>query len=458
MDFDTKIVSVSSGKVLTVPGSTTQNIPLVLDNDTGAPNQVWRWVSIDDTWSKVVSKASGKLLDAPDPSSGDAPIIILDDGSTLAAVIQCDETGSPNQHWARDVISPCVFKLRVRSSQRYLEAPNYPSGTIPVFQRGPSDRRDQQWHLVMVDLGAEPFKIISRASGKVLEVPKATTDDVPVGQNAETGNPHQQWRLVPVAGGFFKIVSLSSQKVLDAKGSPTNDSQVIQSADTGAPSQQWRVLYAGLGYYKIVSRTTGKVLDVPGSTSDNVPICQWADHGGPNQQWSIAPVPAPAPKPKPPTAPGPGPGQQPGVLTPEAPEYVKSWFNTTNGIQDYVLWQEMFAGRGFDLRLMSLPNDVSRIPTSGKNLIIVAAVNNVLHFRFFDGDGKVVVDTDEKSLSEQAWQIKELGEQLKSLWPPHKLTWSDKERVITAVTSIVGHTPGRKGEGGPPFRRGRIWA
>jgi len=95
---------------------------------------------------------------------------------------------------------------------------------------------------------------------------------------------------------------------------------------------------------------------------------------------------------------------------------------------------------GLDLRLMSLLNDVSRIPTSGKNLIIVAAVNNVLHFRFFDGDGKVVVDTDEKSLSEQAWQIKKLREQLKSLWPPHELTWSDKERVITAVTSIVGHT------------------
>ncbi len=340
MYFDTKIVSVSSGKVLTVPGSTTQNIPLVLDNDTGAPNQVWRWVSIDDTWSKVVSKASGNLLDAPDPLSGDAPVIALDDGSTVVAVIQCDETGSPNQHWARDVISPCVFKLRVRSSQRYLEATNYPSGTNSVFQREASDRQDQQWHLVMVDLGAEPFKIVSRASVKVLEVPNATTDDVPVGQNADTGNPHQQWRLVPVAGGFLKIVSLSSQKVLDAKGSPTNDSQVIQSADTGEPSQQWRVLYAGSGYYKIVSRTTGKALDVPGSTSDNVPICQGADLGVPNQQWSIVPVPAPK---------GPltaaGAGQRPLVLTPEAPEHVVSWAEMTSGIEDYARWQQMFEGR-----------------------------------------------------------------------------------------------------------------
>jgi cyanobactin cluster PatC/TenC/TruC protein len=255
-------------------------------------------------------------------------------------VIQCDDTGSPNQHWSRDVISPGVFKLRVRSSQRYLEATNYPSGTISVFQREASDRPDQQWHLVLVDLGAEPFKIISRASVKLLEVPNATTDDVPVGQNAETGGSHQQWRLVPVADGFFKIVSQSSQKVLDAKGSPTNESQVIQSADTGEPSQQWQVLYAGFGYYKTVSRTTGKVLDVPGSTSDNVPICQCADHGGPNEQWSI--VPAPVPK-GPPTAAGAG--QRPLVLTPEAPEYVASWAEMTTGIEDYARWQAMFEGR-----------------------------------------------------------------------------------------------------------------
>ena len=95
---------------------------------------------------------------------------------------------------------------------------------------------------------------------------------------------------------------------------------------------------------------------------------------------------------------------------------------------------------GFDLRLMSSLNDVSGIPTEGKNLIIVAAVDNVLHFRIFDGDGKVVVDTDEKRLTEQARQIEDLRKQLESLWPPHELTRSDKDRVITAVTSIFDHT------------------
>ncbi len=96
---------------------------------------------------------------------------------------------------------------------------------------------------------------------------------------------------------------------------------------------------------------------------------------------------------------------------------------------------------GRDLRLMSSVKDVSGIPTEGKNLIIVAAVDHVLHFRIFDGDGKMVVDTDEKRLTEQVQQIEDLRKQLESLWPPHELTGSEKGRVITAVTSIVGHTP-----------------
>jgi MFS family permease len=96
---------------------------------------------------------------------------------------------------------------------------------------------------------------------------------------------------------------------------------------------------------------------------------------------------------------------------------------------------------GRDLRLMSPVKAVSDIPTGGKNLLIVAAVDDVLHFRIFDGDGKVVVDKDEKRLTEKAPQIEDLRQKLVSLWPPHELTGDEKSRVIEAVTSIVGHTP-----------------
>ncbi len=88
---------------------------------------------------------------------------------------------------------------------------------------------------------------------------------------------------------------------------------------------------------------------------------------------------------------------------------------------------------------MSSVKGKSEIPTVGKDLIIVAAVDNVLHFRMFDRDGKLVVDTDEKKLTEQARQIEDLKKQLAGLGPPHELTGSEKGRVIPAVTSIVGH-------------------
>ena len=73
----------------------------------------------------------------------------------------------------------------------------------------------------------------------------------------------------------------------------------------------------------------------------------------------------------------------------------------------------------------------------------MAAVNGVLHFRIFDRGGEKVVDTDEKEekLKEKAGQIEDLSKQLKSLWLPHELTGSEKNRVMTAITSIVGQTP-----------------
>jgi hypothetical protein len=103
----------------------------------------------------------------------------------------------------------------------------------------------------------------------------------------------------------------------------------------------------------------------------------------------------------------------------------------------------------FDLRLMSVADGESRIPTEGKNLVVVAAIDQVLHFRVFDSDGNRVVDTDERRLTEQVRLIEDLREQLESLWPPHELTGSEKRRVITAVGTIVGHPPPEQG-GLPP--------
>src|SRR5262249_5908333 len=81
-----------------------------------------------------------------------------------------------------------------------------------------------------------------------------------------------------------------------------------------------------------------------------------------------------------------------------------------------------------DLRLMLSLDDVET-PTEGEELVIVADVEKVLHFRVFAADGRVVVDTDEKRLTGQAQKVGDrmltgqaekvgdLRKQLEGLWP-----------------------------------------
>ena len=92
---------------------------------------------------------------------------------------------------------------------------------------------------------------------------------------------------------------------------------------------------------------------------------------------------------------------------------------------------------GRDLRLMDSVKDVSDLPREGKNLIVVTDINNVLHLRVFDSDGKMAVDTDEHKLTDKVQQVEELKQQLKRLPHPDELTGKEKDRLIIAVTSIV---------------------
>ncbi|MGO9920261.1 MAG: efflux RND transporter permease subunit, partial [Isosphaeraceae bacterium] len=95
-----------------------------------------------------------------------------------------------------------------------------------------------------------------------------------------------------------------------------------------------------------------------------------------------------------------------------------------------------------DLKLMSALHDASEIPADGEDVMIVAALGDRLHFRTFDAAGKLVVDADEKTLTKKAPEIEVLRKQLLGLWPPHELTESEHDRVITAVGSIVGEESG----------------
>ncbi len=63
-----------------------------------------------------------------------------------------------------------------------------------------------------------------------------------------------------------------------------------------------------------------------------------------------------------------------------------------------------------------------------------------LHFRIFGFDGKIVLDTTEKKLTEKAEQIASLKKDLTALWPPHALATTEKNYLVSTVASVVGHS------------------
>jgi ABC-type nitrate/sulfonate/bicarbonate transport system substrate-binding protein len=81
---------------------------------------------------------------------------------------------------------------------------------------------------------------------------------------------------------------------------------------------------------------------------------------------------------------------------------------------------------------------VTELPDKGKDLVIVAVVDRILHFRAFDGEGRRILETTEYQLEGKARPIAaELRRRLEGLWPPHDLTESEKEEVIGLVDAII---------------------
>ena len=94
-----------------------------------------------------------------------------------------------------------------------------------------------------------------------------------------------------------------------------------------------------------------------------------------------------------------------------------------------------------DVQLLAPVLAVGNLPATGTDLLVVAEVNKVLHFRAFDVHGQIFLDIDETVLLTQAPQTVTLRALIKPLEPPHTLTNQEKGQVIASVTALAYHTP-----------------
>jgi multidrug efflux pump subunit AcrB len=93
---------------------------------------------------------------------------------------------------------------------------------------------------------------------------------------------------------------------------------------------------------------------------------------------------------------------------------------------------------GFDLRLLPSMHDLRDLPTVGRNLLCVAEVDELLHFRVFDSRGRMVVDTDEKGLNRYAREIADLKSQLESSWVAQEVPATARGKVLDTLKKILG--------------------
>jgi hypothetical protein len=91
------------------------------------------------------------------------------------------------------------------------------------------------------------------------------------------------------------------------------------------------------------------------------------------------------------------------------------------------------------LRRFSSLETPADLPRLGKDLVVVARIKQVLHFRVFDGEGQMVVDTNETRLKDRQREVQELRKQLDGSWASQQLKADETNRLIDAVTSVVGH-------------------
>ena len=89
----------------------------------------------------------------------------------------------------------------------------------------------------------------------------------------------------------------------------------------------------------------------------------------------------------------------------------------------------------FDLNLISVEN-VTQLPQTGEDVVVIADVNNRLHFRIFDSEGKIILNDGESELPQFQNEIDQVRKDLGDLWNQPELSDENKADILKTITPI----------------------
>ncbi|MET7452135.1 RICIN domain-containing protein [Streptomyces sp. NPDC005574] len=137
-----KILNKNSGKAIDVSsGSTSAGANIIQWNDTGAPNQRWRWVAVGDGTYELVNLNSGQLLDVTGGSTADG-----------ATVIQQPDHNSASQHWRPVANENGSYEMKNANSGKLLAVSGSSTAAgAQLVQTTDTNAGSQLWQVMDVD-------------------------------------------------------------------------------------------------------------------------------------------------------------------------------------------------------------------------------------------------------------------------------------------------------------------
>ncbi|GAQ63765.1 RICIN domain-containing protein [Streptomyces scabiei] len=134
-----RVLNKNGGKAIDVSGgSTSAGANVIQWNDTGAPNQLWKWVAVGDGSYEIVNQKSGLLLGVTSGSGADG-----------ATIVQQADTNSASQRWTLAADGDGYYKIKNVNSGKLLSAPNANAGT-QLVQTTDTNAVGQLWRTVIV--------------------------------------------------------------------------------------------------------------------------------------------------------------------------------------------------------------------------------------------------------------------------------------------------------------------
>lgn len=256
----------SNGQYLDVTGGAGAGV--VASPFTGAPDQQWQLAPTGDGYYRIVNVSSGQLLNVPGASttSGTQLIQWPDDNGTnsqwqinagYTVKARSDglnvATGSGNsvvqsttaQQWTLvpepDPNTP--YELVNGNSGGRIDVNNDSTGdSATILQWQDNGRTDQQWFLRAAGNGSDT--ITNANSGKLLNIPGPTTNNgTQLIQYHDDGNSNSRWQVVDAGPNQVRFVSAyDGQAVDDFNNSLSDGAAIIQWPTNGGANQDWTLV------------------------------------------------------------------------------------------------------------------------------------------------------------------------------------------------------------------------